>query len=123
MSHPFPFNRRRKSKRSNPIKRTETPWARAWRISPERMREHINHMNQAKVKKSEETAELVQAILNMLPDEPVQPYKLRDLFQETWNESYGEEKTKKEAWNLLRIAMRHGKIGKMENGLIYPRKS
>lgn len=80
-------------------------------------------MNQAKVKKSEETAELVQAILNMLPDEPVQPYKLRDLFQETWNESYGEEKTKKEAWNLLRIAMRHGKIGKMENGLIYPRKS
>lgn len=87
------------------------------------MREHINHMNQAKVKKSEETAELVQAILNMLPDEPVQPYKLRDLFQETWNESYGEEKTKKEAWNLLRIAMRHGKIGKMENGLIYPRKS
>lgn len=123
MSHPFPFNRRRKRSTKPAIKRTETPWARAWRISPERMREHINHMNQAKVKKSEETAELVQAILNMLPDEPVQPYKLRDLFQETWNESYGEEKTKKEAWNLLRIAMRHGKIGKMENGLIYPRKS
>lgn len=123
MSQPFPFRRGRKSKKSNPIQRTETPWAKAWRISPERMREHINHMNQAKVAKSEQTAELVQAILNMLPDDPVAPYKLRDLFRQTWNESYGEEKSSKEAWNLLRLAMRHGKIGKTENGLIYPRKS
>jgi len=121
MSQPFPF-RRRKSKKSNPIQRTETPWARAWRTAPQRMKEHLDQMNQAKVAKSEETAELVQAILNMLDTEPVAPYKLRDAFHQTWNESYGEQKSKKEAWNLLRLAMRHGKIGKTENGLIYPRK-
>jgi len=86
------------------------------------MKEHLNQINQAKVAKSEETAELVQAILNMLDTEPVAPYKLRDAFQQTWNESYGEQKNKKEAWNLLRLAMRHGKIGKTENGLIYPRQ-
>jgi hypothetical protein len=120
MSHPFPF-RRGKSKRSKPTIRKETPWARAWRISPERMREHINHMNQAKVKKSEQTAELVQAILNMMPIDPVAPYKLRDTFRQLWKETYDEEKSSKEAWNLLRIAMRYGKIGRTENGLIYPR--
>ena len=122
MSQPFPFRRRKKSKKFNPIKRTETPWARAWRTSPQRMKEHLNQINQAKVAKSEETAELVQAILNMLDTNPVAPYKLRDAFQQTWNESYGEQKSKKEAWNLLRLAMRHGKIGKTENGLIYPRQ-
>lgn len=83
-------------------------------------------MNDARTKKAEQNAELIQAILNALSEvvtEPIAPYKLRDLFQETWNESYGEEKTKKEAWNLLRIAMRNGMIGRTENGLIYPRKS
>lgn len=119
MSHPFPF-RRRKTK---PVNRKETPWEKAWRISPERMREHLTRMNDARTKKAEQNAELIQAILNMLPDEPCQPYQLRDLFKQTWNESYGEEKTTKEAWNLLRVAMRHGKIGRTENGLIYPRKS
>ena len=118
MSQPFPFRRRKKS---NPIQRTETPWAKAWRLSPERMREHINHMNQAKVKKSEQTAELVQAILNMIPVNPVAPYKLRDTFRQLWKETYDEDKSSKEAWNLLRIAMRYGKIGRTENGLIYPR--
>lgn len=121
MSQPFPF-RRQKSNKSKLIQRTETPWAKAWRTAPQRMKEHLDQMNQAKVAKSEETAELVQAILNMLDTEPVAPYKLRNAFQQTWNESYGEQKSKKEAWNLLRLAMRHGKIGKTENGLIYPRK-
>lgn len=122
MSHPFPF-RRRKTK---PVNRKETPWEKAWRISPERMREHLTRMNDARTKKAEQNAELIQAILNALSEvvtEPIPPYKLRDLFQETWNESYGEEKTKREAWNLLRIAMRNGMIGRTENGLIYPRKS
>lgn len=82
-------------------------------------------MNDARTKKAEQNAELIQAILNALSEvvtEPIPPYKLRDLFQETWNESYGEDKTKREAWNLLRIAMRNGMIGRTENGLIYPRK-
>jgi hypothetical protein len=121
MSQPFPFRRRRKSKKSNPIQRTETPWARAWRTSPQRMKEHLQQMNQAKVAKSEQTAELVQAILNMISTDPVAPYKMRETFRQLWKETYDEDKTSKESWNLLRLAMRHGKIGKTENGLIYPR--
>jgi len=121
MSQPFPF-RRRKSKKSKPIQRTETPWARAWRTAPQRMKEHLDQMNQARLAKSEHMAALVQKILNMLSDDPVAPYVLREEFKQSWNESYGEERTSKEAWNLLRLAMRHGKIGRTENGLIYPRK-
>ena len=65
--------------------------------------------------------ELVQAILNMISTDPVAPYKMRETFRQLWKETYDEDKTSKESWNLLRLAMRHGKIGKTENGLIYPR--
>jgi len=46
---------------------------------------------------------------------------MRETFRQLWKETYDEDKTSKESWNLLRLAMRHGKIGKTENGLIYPR--
>ena len=85
------------------------------------MKEHLQQMNQAKVAKSEQTAELVQAVLNMISTDPVAPYKMRETFRQLWKETYDEDKTSKESWNLLRLAMRHGKIGKTENGLIYPR--
>jgi len=121
MSHPFPFRSGKRNNRSQPIHRKETPWERAWRLSPERMREHVNKLTEARVKKSEETAALVQVVLNLIPADPVAPYKLRDTFRQLWKETYDEDKTNQEAWNLLRLAMRHGKIGKTENGLIYPR--
>jgi type I site-specific restriction endonuclease len=121
MSYPFPFRQQPDHNKHPKKKRRESPWQRAWRHSPERMREHITNLNNARVRRSEQTAELVQAVLNMLPIEPVPPYKLRDDFCKAWNECYSENKTTKEAWNLLRLAMRHGMIGRTEKNLIYPR--
>lgn len=126
MNHPKPFRNRKPfspdGKLAGRPKRFESPWKRAWRLAPERMRDHLNQMNKARSAKSEETAELVKALFDMLPVEPMQPYVFRDNIQKLWKECYSEEKTKQESWNLVRLAMRKGFIGKLENGLIFPRK-
>lgn len=119
MSQPFPFRRRR-----NQItpRRPESPWARAWRLSPERMRDHVQMLNAARTAKSEESAQLVQAVLNLIPaDRGYRAYEVRDLFAAEWGRCYGETLTKKEAWNKVRKAMRHGMLGRDDKGLIYPR--
>ena len=120
MSQPFrPFRRR-----NQPIvpRRPESPWARAWRLSPERMKQHISDLNSARTAKSEEAAQLVQAVLNLIPlDRGYRAHELRDLFASEWGRCYDETLTSKEAWNKIRKAMRHGMLGRDENGLIYPR--
>lgn len=120
MSQPFrPFRRR-----NQPIvpRRPESPWARAWRLSPERMKQHISDLNSARTAKSEEAAQLVQAVLNLIPlDRGYRAHELRDLFASEWGRCYDETLTSKEAWNKVRKAMRHGMLGRDENGLIYPR--
>lgn len=121
MSHPFPFRRRRNSQPIVP-RRPESPWARAWRLSPERMKQHVENLNAARTAKSEEAAQLVQAVLNLIPaDRGYRAHELRDLFAGEWGRCYDEPLTKKEAWNKIRKAMRHGMLGRDENGLIYPR--
>jgi len=120
MSQPFrPFRRRANA----PItRRPESPWARAWRLSPERMRDHVEMLNAARTAKSEEAAQLVQAVLNLVPaDRGYRAHELRDLFAAEWGRCYGETLTKKEAWNKVRKAMRHGMLGRDDKGLIYPR--
>ena len=120
MSQPFPFRRRR----NQPItpRRPESPWARAWRLSPERMKEHVEMLNAARTAKSEEAAQLVQAVLNLVPaDRGYRAHELRDLFAAEWGRCYGETLNKKEAWNKVRKAMRHGMLGRDDKGLIYPR--
>jgi hypothetical protein len=73
MSQPFrPFRRRAGQAIT---RRPESPWARAWRLSPERMREHISRLNEARTAKSEEAAQLVQAVLNLIPTEVTAPTK------------------------------------------------
>lgn len=120
MSHPFPFNRRRRP--FAPRQRTESPWAKAWRTAPERMRQHIDQLNSARTAKSEEIAHLIQAVLNLIPtDQRYRAHELRDLLATEWGRCYDEPLTKKQAWNKLRKAMRHGMIGRDDNGLIYPR--
>jgi hypothetical protein len=122
MSHPFPFRRRRQ----NPItpRRPESPWARAWRLSPERMKEHVEMLNAARTAKSEEAAQLVQAVLNLIPvDRGYRAHELRDLFASEWGRCYGETLNKKQAWNKVRKAMRHGMLGRDDKGLIYPRNT
>ena len=117
---PFPFRRRRRG----PItpRKPESPWARAWRLSPERMKQHISDLNSARTAKSEEAAQLVQAVLNLIPtDKGYRAHELRDLFASEWGRCYDEPLTKKDAWNKVRKAMRHGMLGRDENGLIYPR--
>lgn len=120
MSQPFrPFRRR-----NQPIvpRRPESPWARAWRLSPERMKQHISDLNSARTAKSEEAAQLVQAVLNLIPlDRGYRAHELRDLFASEWGRCYNETLTSKEAWNKVRKAMRHGMLARDENGLIYPR--
>ena len=120
MSQPFrPFRRR-----NQPIvpRRPESPWARAWRLSPERMKQHISDLNSARTAKSEEAAQLVQAVLNLIPtDRGYRAHELRDLFASEWGRCYNETLTSKEAWNKVRKAMRHGMLGRDEKGLIYPR--
>ena len=120
MSQPFrPFRRR-----NQPIvpRRPESPWARAWRLSPERMKQHISDLNSARTAKSEEAAQLVQAVLNLIPlDRGYRAHELRDLFASEWGRCYNETLTSKEAWNKIRKAMRHGMLGRDEKGLIYPR--
>lgn len=119
MSQPFrPFNRHRK-----PITpRKESHWQRVWRMSPERMREHVAQLNVARSAKSEESAALVQAVINLIPaDKGYQAHQLRDLFAGEWGRCYNEPLDKKAAWNKVRKAMRHGMLGRDENGLIYPR--
>ena len=72
--------------------------------------------------KSEEAAQLVQAVLNLIPTEPgYRAHEIRDLFASEWGRCYDEPLTKKDAWNKIRKAMRHGMLGRDENGLIYPR--
>ena len=122
MSQPFPFHRRRP--RNFPIapRRPESPWSRAWRLSPERMREHVEMLNRARVAKSEEQAQLVQAVINLIPcDRGYRAYELRDLFASEWGRCYDEPLDKKAAWNKVRKAMRHGMLGRDDKGLIYPR--
>ena len=120
MSQPFrPFSRR-----NQPIvpRRPESPWARAWRLSPERMKQHISDLNSARTAKSEEAAQLVQAVLNLIPsDRGYRAHELRDLFASEWGRCYDETLTSKQAWNKVRKAMRHGMLGRDEKGLIYPR--
>lgn len=120
MSQPFrPFRRR-----NQPIvpRRPESPWARAWRLSPERMKQHISDLNSARTAKSEEAAQLVQAVLNLIPsDRGYRAHELRDLFASEWGRCYNETLTSKEAWNKIRKAMRHGMLARDEKGLIYPR--
>ena len=120
MSQPFrPFRRR-----NQPIvpRRPESPWARAWRLSPERMKQHISDLNSARTAKSEEAAQLVQAVLNLIPlDQGYRAHELRDLFASEWGRCYNETLTSKEAWNKVRKAMRHGMLARDEKGLIYPR--
>ena len=120
MSQPFrPFRRR-----GSPIpnRRPESPWARAWRLSPERMREHIGQLNEARTAKSDEAAQLVQAVINLIPsDRGYRAHELRDLFAAEWGRCYNEPLDKKAAWNKVRKAMRHGMLGRDEKGLIYPR--
>ena len=120
MSQPFrPFRRRA----GQPInRRPESPWARAWRLSPERMREHISRLNEARTAKSEESAQLVQAVLNLIPaDRGYRAHEIRDLFAAEWGRCYDEPLTKKDAWNKIRKAMRHGMLARDDNGLIFPR--
>lgn len=121
MGNPFPFRRRRNHQ---PVTRKpESPWARAWRLSPERMRDHVEMLNAARTAKSEEAAQLVQAVLNLLPpDQGYRAHELRDLFASEWGRCYDEMLTKKEAWNKIRKAMRHGMLARDDNGLIYPRQ-
>lgn len=120
MSQPFrPFRRR-----NQPIvpRRPESPWARAWRLSPERMKQHISDLNAARTAKSEEAAQLVQAVLNLIPaDRGYRAHEIRDLFAAEWGRCYDEPLTKKDAWNKIRKAMRHGMLGRDDKGLIYPR--
>jgi hypothetical protein len=124
MSQPFrPFFRRRRAAGQPPITRkVESPWARAWRLSPERMKQHIADLNEARTAKSEEAAQLVQAVINLIPaDKTYRAHELRDLFADEWGRCYDEPLTKKAAWNKVRKAMRHGMLGRDEKGLIYPR--
>jgi hypothetical protein len=122
MSHPRPFRTRFFRKKSGKPPKAESPWKRAWRLAPERMREHLTQMNEARSKQSEQRGELVQALLNMMSVEPVQPYVMRNNLKSLWKECYNEDKTDKESWNLIRMAMRKGMIGRTDNNLIYPRK-
>ena len=120
MSQPFrPFRRRAGQAIT---RRPESPWARAWRLSPERMREHIIRLNEARTAKSEEAAQLVQAVLNLIPsDRGYRAHEIRDLFAAEWGRCYDEPLTKKDAWNKIRKAMRHGMLARDDNGLIFPR--
>lgn len=104
-------------------KTTETPWARAWRRSPERMREHITRLTEARASKAEERALLVQALFDMMPSEPMRPYILRDRLVELWAQSYGEELSLKAAWLEIRCAMRQGLVGRTDDGDYIPRHS
>ena len=124
MSQPYrPFFRRRAGSTQPAITRkVESPWARAWRLSPERMREHIGQLNEARTAKSDEAAQLVQAVINLIPtDRGYRAHELRDLFATEWGRCYDEPLDKKAAWNKVRKAMRHGMLGRDEKGLIYPR--
>jgi hypothetical protein len=86
------------------------------------MRQHIDQLNSARTAKSEEMAHLIQAVLNLIPtDQRYRAHELRDLLATEWGRCYDEPLTKKQAWNKLRKAMRHGMIGRDDNGLIYPR--
>jgi len=122
MSQPFrPF--RRRTGQPPITRRPESPWARAWRLSPERMRQHIGQLNDARTAKSDEAAQLVQAVINLIPaDKGYRAHELRDLFASEWGRCYDEPLTKKDAWNKIRKAMRHGMLGRDDNGLIYPRQ-
>lgn len=104
-----------------PFRRRPSPWQIAWRRSPERMREHLNRLNGARTAKSDERAALVQAVFNLLPTDPMPPYELRDRLLTEWSRCYDEAIDKKAAWNLVRLGMRKGMVGRDENGLIYPR--
>ena len=104
------------------MRRTESHWTRIWRVCPERMREHVEMLNRARTAKSEEQAQLVQAVINLIPsDRGYRAFELRDLFASEWGRCYDEPLGKKEAWNKVRKAMRHGMLGRDDKGLIYPR--
>lgn len=105
-----PFDRRR-----------TTPWQEAWRRSPERMREHINRLNEARTAKSDEKAALVQAVFNLISPDPMPPYELRDRLAAEWLKCYEEDLDRKQSWNLVRLAMRKGMVGRTDDGMIYPR--
>jgi len=112
--------------RPNPYRRkpdAETPWQRTWRLSPERMREHVTRMVKMRAEKAEERASLIQALFDMMPDTPVRPYELRDTLAALWFETYGEELDAKAAWLQVRRAIRNGMVGKTDDGKYYPRKS
>jgi hypothetical protein len=101
----------------------ETPWARAWRRSPERMREHVTRMTEARTAKAEERASLIQALFDMMPSEPMRPYVLRDRLVELWSTAYGEELTLAKAWLEIRCAIRQGLVGRTDDGDYIPRHS
>jgi hypothetical protein len=88
------------------------------------MKEHVEMLNAARTAKSEEAAQLVQAVLNLIPsDRGYRAHELRDLFASEWGRCYGETLNKKQAWNKVRKAMRHGMLGRDDKGLIYPRNT
>jgi hypothetical protein len=116
MSHPRPFRPRRSYS-----PKIESPWAKAWRQSPERMADHIKKLNVARLAKSDEKAQLVQAVFNLMPADPVFPYQLRDALAREWKLCYEEDVEPKAAWNLVRLAMRKGMVGRSDDGRIYPR--
>lgn len=101
----------------------ETPWARAWRRSPERMREHVTRMVEARTAKAGERAALVQALFDMMPSEPVRPFELRDRLVELWETAYGEKLTRRQGWLEVRCAMRQGMVAQTDDGDYIPRHS
>lgn len=80
-------------------------------------------MVDARTAKAEERASLVQALFDMMPEEPVRPFLLRDRLVELWETAYGEKLTRRQGWLEVRCAMRHGMVAQTDDGDYIPRHS
>ena len=119
-NQPYPFRRRR----GNPnFTRKPTHWQAMWKKHPERLRENITKMCEARSAKAQERGRLIQALFDLMPVEPMRPFELRDTLALLWQETYGEALDRKTAWANVKAAQRRGMVGQTDDGLYFVRHS